>query len=69
MLEVNFKYRYCLKNNLKSEWVNHKNLQIVFELKKRAMTRLNPNYLPWMGEDFISEQKMLTEAGLCSDLP
>jgi hypothetical protein len=49
-------------------WVNHENLQIVFELQKRAMTRLNPNNLPWMGEDFILEQKMLIEAGLCSDL-
>jgi hypothetical protein len=63
-----FQIQVLFGKNLKSVWVNHENLQIVFELQKRAMTRLNPNNLPWMGEDFILEQKMLIEAGLCSDL-
>ena len=68
MLEVNFKYRYCLKKKLKSVWVNHENLQVAFELPRRAMERLNPNHLSWIGEDFISQKRILIEAGLCSDL-
>ena len=69
MLEVNFKYRYFLKKKqLKSVWVNRKHLQVAFELPRRAMERLNPNHMPWIGEDCISQTRFLIEAGLCSDL-
>ena len=57
------------KTNLKFVWVYCENLQIAFELPGRAMKRLNPNNLPWIGEDTISAQKILTERGLSSDLP
>jgi hypothetical protein len=57
------------KQQLKSVWVCRENLKIAFELPRRAMTRLNPNNLPWIGEDYISLQKNMIETGLCSDLP
>jgi hypothetical protein len=57
------------KQQLKFVWVCRENLKIAFELPRRAMTRLNPNDLPWIGEDNISLQRNLIETGLCSDLP
>ena len=57
------------KQKLKSVWVCSENLQIVFELPRRAMRRLNPNNLPWITEDFISRQRILIEHGGNSDLP
>jgi hypothetical protein len=56
------------KTNLKSVWVCRENLQIVFELPRRAMTRLNPNKLPWMGEDFILEHRILINMRIRSDI-
>jgi len=56
------------KKQLKSVWVNRKHLQVAFELPRRAMERLNPNHMPWIGEDCISQIRFLIEAGLCSDL-
>ena len=50
-------------------WVNRENLEIAFDLPRRAMARLNPNHLTWISEEFISGKKMLVEAGLFSDLP
>jgi hypothetical protein len=57
------------KQQLKSVWVCRENLKIAFELPRRAMRRLNPNNLPWIGEDYISLQRNMIETGLCSDLP
>ena len=50
-------------------WVDCENLEIVFELPRRAMARLNPNHLTWISEEFISIKKMGVEAGVFSDLP
>jgi hypothetical protein len=57
------------KRNLKLVWVCPEHLQIVFELPRRAMGRLNPNNLPWIMEDFISRQRILIEHDGNSDLP
>jgi hypothetical protein len=57
------------KQNLKLVWVSPEHLQIVSELPRRAMRRLNPNNLPWIMEDFISRQRIFIEHGGNSDLP
>ena len=57
------------KQPLKSVWVCCENLKIAFELPRRAMRILNPNNLPWIGEDYISLQRNMIETGRCSDLP
>ena len=57
------------KQRLKSVWVCHENLNSAFQLPRRAMRGLNPNNLPWIGEDYISLPRNLIETGLCSDLP
>ena len=44
-------------------WVNRENLEIAFELPRRAMARLNPNHLTWISEEFISKKKMLVKLG------
>ena len=48
-------------------WVNRENLEIVFELPRRAMERLNPNHLTWISAEFISKKNMMIEAGMFSD--
>ena len=57
------------KQQLKSVWVCRENLIIAFELPRRATRRLNPNNLPWIGEDYIWAQRILIKTGLSSDLP